>query len=127
MDNNHKILVIDDDAAVRHSLQWLLESAGHWVTTYHSAGAFLDDLDHCITAPASACLIVDMQMPDMNGLALQHILAHHYPCLPIIFISSYADEQQVEQALTTGAIAFLTKPFNDAVLLAYIQEIFESD
>lgn len=131
MGSGHTIFVIDDDSSVRDSVQWLLESDGHRVESCRSAEQFLDLLekkgcDCCFSEPTSACLVLDLQMPGMNGLALQNFLTQHCPCLPVIFISGHANEQQIEQAMAAGAVAFLGKPFNDELLLECIQKVLES-
>ncbi len=130
MNSSPIICVVDDDPAVRHSLQWLLESAGHQVVTYSSAEGFIDALEQngcgCrFDFSGCACLVLDLQMPGMNGLELQYYLVRRCPCLPVIFISGHADERQVEQAMSAGATAFLTKPFNDELLLAHIRQVLQ--
>jgi len=131
MCNCHTIFVIDDDLSVCDSVQWLLESHGHQVVTYRSAEQFLEGLEQgacvcCFDQPVNACLVLDLQMPGMNGLELQCCLNQNCPRLPVIFISGQANEQQVEQAMAAGAIAFLSKPFNDELLLAHIQHALQS-
>ncbi len=130
MNSTPIIFVVDDDPAVRHSLQWLLESAGHQVAAYSSAKGFIDVLEQndcsChFDSPGRACLVLDLQMPGIGGLELQHFLAHRSPCLPVIFISGHADERQIEQAMSAGAVAFLTKPFNDELLLDNIRQALQ--
>jgi len=130
MNSSPTICVVDDDPAVRHSLQWLLESAGHQVVAYSSAERFIDALEQngcgChFDFSGCACLVLDLQMPGMDGLELQRSLACRCPCLPVIFISGHADERQIEQAMAAGAAAFLTKPFNDELLLEHIRQALQ--
>ncbi len=104
MCNCHKIFVVDDDASGRDSVQWLLESHSHQVMAYSSAEDFIKALeknisDCCFAEPANACLVLDLQMPGMNGLALQQLLCQRCPCLPVIFVSGHANEQQIAQAM----------------------------
>ncbi|MCF6325029.1 MAG: response regulator [Gammaproteobacteria bacterium] len=126
------IFVVDDDPAVRDSLQWLLESAGHQVVAYSSAEGFIDaleqndcDCDCHFDFFECACLVLDLQMLGMDGLELQRFLASRCPCLPVIFISGHADERQIEQAMSAGAVVFLTKPFNDEQLLEHIRQALQ--
>lgn len=126
MCNCHKIFVVDDDASGRDSVQWLLESHSHQVMSYSSAEEFIKGLDEnvgncCFAEPANACLVLDLKMPGMDGLTLQQLLRKRCPCLPVIFVSGHANEQQIAQAMMEGAVAFLDKPFNDEVLLTHIQ------
>ncbi len=132
MNIDSTIFVVDDDLAVRHSLQWLLESAGHQVAAYSSANGFLaaieqNSCDCRFDLSECACLVLDLQMPGMDGLELQSSLAQRCPCLPVIFISGHADERQVEQAMSAGAVAFITKPFKDELLLEHIQQALQSE
>lgn len=132
MSNTSVVFIVDDDPAVRHSLQWLLESAGYRVAAYSSAEGFIAALEqngcNCRCGePACGCLVVDLQMPGMNGLELQRSLAQHCPSLPLIFVSGHANEQQIKQAMAAGAAAFITKPFNDEQLLKQIQLALQSN
>lgn len=113
------IHVIDDEAPLRRSLIFLLESAG-WVTVGHeSAESFLD------AAPAlpaaGGCLVLDIRMPGMSGLELQRYLAGHAAAWPIVFITGHGDAEMAAHALTAGAVAFLRKPFSDHALLDAVE------
>jgi len=126
------VFVVDDDPAVCDSMRWLLESAGHRVKTCNSAEGFLDILDKngcdcCSDVRGCACLVLDLQMPGIDGLALQRYLARRCSCLPLIFVSGHANEQQIEQAMAAGAVAFLTKPFKDELLLMHIQQALQRE
>ncbi len=109
------IHVIDDEAPLRRSLLFLLESAG-WVAVGHeSAEAFLRAAP---TPPeAGGCLVLDIRMPGMSGLELQQRLAAQASPWPIVFISGHGDEEMASHALAAGAVGFLRKPFKDQALL----------
>jgi len=110
--------VIDDDAAVRDSLAMLLESAGLAVRTYESAVAFL------ATGAISGlgCVLTDVRMPDIDGLALQRKLAESGKHLPVIVMTGHGDVPIAVAALKTGATDFLQKPFDDEHLLGVLRE-----
>lgn len=109
--------VVDDDAAVRDSLRWLMESVGLRVHTYDSAQGFLAN-SHNVTA---GCLLLDVRLRDMSGLELQRKLRENGFHLPIIFITGYGEVTMAVQAMKNGAIDFLTKPLDDQKLLDTVQ------
>jgi len=113
------IHVIDDDAPLRRSLLFLLESAG-WIDIGHeSAASFLraaPDLPE-----GGGCLVLDIRMPGMNGLELQDRLAARASPWPIVFISGHGDAELAAHALTAGAVGFLRKPFKDQALLDAVE------
>jgi len=111
------VYVLDDDAACRDSLRWLLESAGYRVETYATAEHFLA----CCEPGAGSCLILDVRMPGMSGLALQEELLRREQCVPIIFVTGHGDVPMAVDAVKKGAVDFLEKPFKDAELLARVQ------
>jgi FixJ family two-component response regulator len=108
------VSVVDSEAAVRQSLHALIESAGWRAQTFASAVEFLDQ-------PRSRvpnCLLLDLQLPDINGLDLQVRMSHR-PETPIIFIATHSDVAMTVRAMKAGAIEFLTKPLcSDAILSA---------
>jgi FixJ family two-component response regulator len=110
------IAVIDDDESVRRSTSLLVESFGFRSVTSASAKHFLDSGHLADTS----CLIVDVQIPGMNGLELQSELTAAGPHIPIIFITAYDDEETRRRAIEAGAVAFLAKPFTDERLLQTI-------
>jgi FixJ family two-component response regulator len=112
-----KIFIVDDDAPVRQALNRLLRSYGFDVSVFSSAQDFLDS----VPADAQGCLILDVKMPEMNGLELQEKLGSSGWELPIVFITAYDDPKDREKALANGAVAFLQKPLNDKVLLEAVQ------
>ena len=109
--------VIDDDEAVRHSLAFLFESAGLPVCAYESAPAFL----RVATGLTDGCVLTDVRMPDMDGLALQRRLAELGVRLPVIVMTGHGDVPVAVQALKAGAADFIEKPFDDDALLAAVR------
>jgi FixJ family two-component response regulator len=107
------ISIVDDDDSLRNSLNNLIRSVGFGVEGFSSAEAFLSSNQLHDTA----CLILDVRMPGMNGLELQrHLVATNYG-IPIIFITSHADDNARSRALEGGAVDFLYKPFREEALL----------
>jgi len=117
------IFVVDDDASMREALQRLLRSVGLQVTTFASAHEFL----HHRGADVPGCLVLDVRLPGLSGLDLQHELATAQLDLPIIFITGYGDIPMTVQAMKAGAVEFLTKPFRDQDLLDAIRQALERD
>jgi FixJ family two-component response regulator len=111
------ISVIDDDESVRRTTTRLIESFGFRGAAFESAENFLDS-GHLND---TSCLIVDVQMPGMNGLQLQSQLAAAGCSIPIIFITAHNDKESRRRAMQAGAIAFLGKPFSDEQLLQGIR------
>lgn len=114
------VFVVDDDISVRESLELLFASVGLKAQTFASARAFLD---HPRVAVPS-CLVLDITLPGLNGLELQQRIADR-PGLPIIFITGHGSVPQTVQAMKAGAVEFLTKPFNDEVLLTAVRQALE--
>ena len=111
------ISVIDDDESIRRTTKLLIESFGYRAAVFESAETFLTSAQVCETS----CLIVDVQMPGMNGLQLQsHLAAEGHP-IPIIFITAYGNKESRRQAIQFGAVAFMDKPFSDTGLLQNIR------
>ena len=107
------VMIVDDDESMRRAARRLIKSSGFAVETFASAEDFLASgrLD------ATACLVLDVQMPGLNGLELQsRLIAEGYQ-IPIVFITAYNDENAREQALRAGAVGYLVKPFEEADLL----------
>jgi FixJ family two-component response regulator len=111
------IVVVDDDDALRNSLDDLLQSVGFRVQGFASAEAFLQ-VQH---APETACLLLDVRLPGMNGLELQQQLGAMHWRIPIIFITAYADDDMRTRALAAGAVAVLSKPCREEDLLNAIE------
>ena len=113
------VYVVDDDVSVRESLELLIGCAGWRAATFASAQDFLEFLARP-RARVPGCLILDVSLPDLNGLELQQRLAGEMMHLPIVFITGYGDVPMTVKAMKAGAIEFLTKPFSDDVLLEAI-------
>jgi FixJ family two-component response regulator len=111
------VFVVDDDVSVRRSLELLIDSAGWLSETFASAQEFLRHPR--VVAPS--CLVLDVSLPDINGLELQQRVATDRIGMPIIFISGYGDVPMTVRAMKAGAVEFLMKPFKDGVLLDAIQ------
>ncbi len=111
------ISVVDDDEAVRRTTTLLIESFGFRAAAFESADSFLRS-GHLHD---TSCLIVDVQMPGMNGLQLQSYLAAAGREIPIIFITAYDNKDSRQRAMQAGAAAFLSKPFSDEQLLQIIR------
>jgi FixJ family two-component response regulator len=107
------IAIVDDDDALRDSLDNLLRSVGFRVQGFASAEAFLQ----APPAPETACLLLDVRLPGMNGLALQRQMVAANWQIPIIFITSHVDDEARARALAAGAVAFLYKPCREEDLL----------
>ena len=115
--NRAKITVVDDDTSVREALQGLLRSAGFDAEVFASAAEFLSSSGVRLTA----CLVLDVRMPGMSGVELQKRLIASGRTVPIIFISTYADEEVRSLVLQRGAVDFLQKPFTKEALLSAIE------
>jgi FixJ family two-component response regulator len=111
------VFVVDDDLSVREALEGLVRAAGWEVRAFASAGAFLA----CPPASGPNCLVLDVSLPDLNGLDLQARMAAERSDMPIIFITGYGDVPMSVRAMKAGAAEFLTKPFGEAELLGAIE------
>jgi len=117
------VFVVDDDQAMRTSLQWLIESTGMSVETYASADDFL--ANH---VPGRAgCLLLDVRMPGMSGLDLQGYLARENYGVPVIIITGHGDVAMAVKAMKAGAADFIEKPFDDEDLLRSIRNALAFD
>lgn len=115
------VFVVDDDVSVRESLEALIRCQGWQSETFASAQEFLDRP----RAPVPSCLILDVSLPGLNGLDLQHRIAAERIDMPIIFITGHGDVPMTVRAMKAGAIEFLTKPFGDDVLLSAVRQALE--
>lgn len=117
------VFVVDDDAAIRKSLRFLIESVGLHVETFATAEQFLERYDR----RRAGCLLLDVRMPGMSGLHLQDELVVRKVRLPIIIITAYAEVSTAVGALRKGAVDFIEKPFSDQVLLDRVLHAIEID
>jgi len=115
------VFVVDDDVSVRESLELLVRCEGWQPETFASAQEFLDRPRVHIPN----CLVLDVSLPDLNGLDLQRLIAGERTDMPIIFITGHGDVPMTVQAMKAGAVEFLTKPFSDDVLLTAIRAALE--
>ena len=117
------VYVVDDDPSVGKALERLMRSAGHDARTFTSALEFLDGRG--LATPA--CLVLDINMPGLNGLELQEYLADQAISLPIVFITGVGTVPESVKAMKAGAVDFLQKPFSDEDLLEAISRALETD
>ena len=120
MSDGKLIFVVDDDADLRESLQVLLESAGYRVSGFGSARAFLD-----AQTSAGSCLIADVHMPEMDGLALQEEMARRGIHLPVIIMTGHGQVPLAVRAMKAGALDFIEKPFDDTIMLENVRRAIE--
>lgn len=113
---NGTVFIVDDDDDFRDSMQWLLESDDLPVQSFASAREFLNHYKE-----DKGCLLLDVRMPEINGLALQQIMLERDIRLPIIVLSGHGDIPMAVTAMKNGAIDFLEKPFDDEVLIPLVQ------
>src|SRR5206468_2889917 len=114
------VFVVDDDVSVRESLEVLIRFAGWQPETFASA-------EECLARPrvrTPSCLILDVSLPNLNGLGLQKLVIYRTD-MAIIFITGYGDIPMTVQAMKAGAVEFLTKPFDDDVLLSAIRHALD--
>lgn len=115
------VFVVDDDEAVRDSLQWLLEGKDYRVRTYDSAEHFLSRYD----PREVACLVVDIRMTGMSGLELQDRLLEQNSPLPIVFITGHGDVPMAVTSMKKGALDFVQKPFDEASIVRLVERMLE--
>jgi RNA polymerase sigma factor (sigma-70 family) len=123
MSRSETVFVVDDDQAMRSSLQWLIESMGMQVETYDSAQAFLD----AYYPGRAGCLLLDVRMPGMSGLELQAYLAKREHRIPVIIITGHGDVTMAVKAMKNGAVDFIEKPFDDEALIISIRNALQHD
>ncbi|MBV2164059.1 response regulator transcription factor [Comamonas nitrativorans] len=115
------VYVVDDDEAVRDSLQWLLEGKDYRVRCFESAEAFLARYD----PREIACLIADIRMHGMTGLELQDKLIERNSPLPIVFITGHGDVPMAVETMKKGALDFIQKPFDESALVSVVERMLE--
>jgi FixJ family two-component response regulator len=116
-DNSPKVFIVDDDPDVRESLQELMESVGLNSESFRTADEFLTST----RGDGPSCLILDVRLPGISGLELQHELRKAKIAIPIVFLSAHADVPMSVKAMKSGAVEFLTKPFRQQDLLDAVQ------
>ena len=115
------VYVVDDDEAVRDSLQWLLEGKDYRVRCFESAEAFLARYD----PREVACLIADIRMHGMTGLELQDKLIERHSPLPIVFITGHGDVPMAVDTMKKGALDFIQKPVDESALVSVVERMLE--
>jgi RNA polymerase sigma factor (sigma-70 family) len=115
--------VVDDDESMRTLWQWLMESRGIAARTYATAAAFLDTYRD----EGTACLVLDLQLPDMSGLDLQRRLGELGVDIPVVFVTGHGDVPAAVSALKGGAVDFIEKPFDYRLAVRTVERAFERD
>lgn len=123
MNKDATVYVVDDDKAIRHSLEMLIGAVGFKVRVFPDAVSFLDTFD----PELRGCIVADLSMPGMNGLEMQERLNALSCRMPIIFLSGHGDVPAAVHALQKGAVDFLEKPFNPKLLLERIEQAVKQD
>jgi FixJ family two-component response regulator len=117
------VFIVDDDPAICESLSDLMESAGLVTRQFGSAEEFLS----ASSPELAGCLVLDVRLPGMSGMELQHKLLKSQQPIPIIIMTAHGDIPMVRNAMKAGAVEFLTKPFQDEELLTAIEQAFALD
>jgi FixJ family two-component response regulator len=117
------VFVVDDEPLVRGALKSLLQSVGLEAQTFATAQEFL----RTVPVDAPRCLVLDVRLPDLSGLAVQQRLAETGTDMPIIFVTGHGDISMSVRAMKAGAVEFLTKPFRDQDLLDAVQRAIQQD
>jgi FixJ family two-component response regulator len=112
------VVVVDDDISIRESLELLIQNEGWQAALFESAQDFLERLPGVIPS----CLILDVNLPDLNGLDIQQRISDEKSSTPIIFITGYCDIPTSVRAMKAGAAEFLTKPLDDEIIIGAIRE-----
>ena len=115
------VFLVDDDEAIRHSASFMLRHAGFLVKTFPDGMSFLED----VTADHEGCILLDVRMPGMDGLAVQSALNQRGITMPIIILTGHGDVPVAVEAMKGGAIEFLEKPYEKQTLVAAIESAFE--
>ena len=122
-DIQQTVYVVEDDEAVRDSLELLLKSDGKPVRPYKSATAFLKDYSDKM----AGCIVLDIRMPGMDGMELQKKLNEKHSILPIIFVTGHGDVPMAVDAMKEGAVDFIQKPYREEALLEKIEAALKQD
>jgi FixJ family two-component response regulator len=119
------IVIVDDDESVCRAIRRLVRSVGMYAETFSSGQDFIDLLD-AMPSFQPDCLILDVQMPGLNGLDIQERVVRGGKTVPVIFITAHDEVGVREKALAAGAVAFLRKPFNDELLIKTMHEALKT-
>ena len=121
MTERRMIHIVDDEDAIRRSAGFMLKTSGFSVATYASGVAFLREVRHA----EPGCILLDVRMPDMDGLEVQQVLLERGVSMPVIILTGHGDMAIAVRAMKAGAVEFIEKPFEKAVLLEAIGIAFE--
>lgn len=117
---NRTVFLVDDDEAIRHSASFMLRHAGYTVKTYPDGLAFLDN----VSSDQDGCILLDVRMPGMDGLAVQSALNHRGINMPVIILTGHGDVPVAVEAMKGGASEFLEKPYEKQALVGAIDNAF---
>lgn len=117
---NRTVFLVDDDEAIRHSASFMLRHAGYTVKTYPDGLAFLDN----VSSEQDGCILLDVRMPGMDGLAVQSALNHRGINMPVIILTGHGDVPVAVEAMKGGAVEFLEKPYEKQALVGAIDNAF---
>ncbi|HRX87450.1 MAG TPA: response regulator transcription factor [Phycisphaerae bacterium] len=123
MASDPTVFIVDDDQAVRDSLQWLIQSVGLNVVTFPDALSFLNHVNE----DQAGCVVLDVRLPGISGLELQQKLAARGIRMPVIIVTGHGDVPMAVRAMKAGALDFIEKPFSDQVLLDQVQKAIDID
>lgn len=115
------IHIVDDEEAIRRSAGYMLKTSGYAVEAWASGAAFLKEVRHA----EHGCILLDIRMPDVDGLEVQRLLAERGVTMPVVIMTGHGDISIAVRAMKAGAVDFLEKPFEKAVLLNAIEAAFE--
>jgi two-component system response regulator FixJ len=121
MNGDRTVYIVDDDAGVRATLEAVLDAAGFRVECFADGGSFLA----AAIAPSEGCVLLDLFLPDMTGLALQQALRSRDERLPVVMITGHADVPTAVQAMKNGAVDFIEKPFEPEDIVAVVERAFD--
>jgi two-component system response regulator FixJ len=117
---NRFVHLVDDDEAIRRAASFMLRTSGYLVKTYPSGVAFLE----AAAEATSGCILLDVRMPEMDGLEVQRALKERHILWPVVIITGHGDIGMAVEAMKAGAVDFIEKPFAREVLLGAIEEAF---
>lgn len=120
MTDKKLIHIVDDEDSIRRSLSFMLKTSGYHVETWASGQAFLKEVKHA----EHGCILLDIRMPEIDGLEVQAMLAERGVTMPIVIMTGHGDVSVAIRAMKAGAVDFLEKPFEKATLIAAIEESF---
>ncbi len=121
MTNRKLVHIVDDEDAIRRSASFMLKTSGYAVETWATGVAFLKEIRHV----PEGCVLLDVRMPDMDGLEVQQALLERGVTMPVIVLTGHADVSIAVRAMKAGAVDFLEKPFEKAVLISAIETAFD--